>query len=291
MATSSTPRRADVDSFYTCQHPTEFAINWRAFYQQAEHRTDATRKRWAHELDVQYGSHPKQRLDLYYPRQRNGAPSPVLVFLHGGGFREGDPTLYGFLGEPYLERGILFASVGYRLIPDSYLPETCRDVEAALGWLQANIGARGGDIDRVFLSGHSAGAMLTALVALGEDQRQVKGLPGDLVKGAVPISGLYDFSAGTDYVRDPAERWAASALHTLHRLPGHTIIAYGTRERPAFGEDSHKLAEALRARGGSVELIELDELDHAETAGAFGDDASPLFQATARMLMGTRPVG
>jgi arylformamidase len=208
----------------------------------------------------------------------------VLVFLHGGGFREGDPTLYGFLAEAYLQRGILFASVGYRLRPECYLPETCRDLEAALGWLHANIGGRGGDIHRLFVSSHSAGAMLTALVTLGEDRFAAQGLPANLVKGAVAISGLYDLSSGSEYVRGPSERLAASALHNVRRWPGHTIVAYGTRERPAFAEDGRRLADALRKAGASVELVRLEGLDHAQAVSAFGDESSPLFQATARMI-------
>src|SRR5712671_6453643 len=124
MTTTSGPRRADIDSFYTCANPREFAINWRAFYESAERRTDAVRERWMHKLDVAYGSaSPRQRLDVYFPHQ-TATGAPIVVFLHGGGFREGDPALYGFLAEPFVKRGVIFASAGYRLTPETYLPET-----------------------------------------------------------------------------------------------------------------------------------------------------------------------
>ena len=116
--TTTGPRRADIASFYTCQHPDQFQINWRAFYDAAEARTDVVRDRVAHALDLAYGEHPKQRLDLYWPAAASDAA--VLLFLHGGGFREGDPTLYGFLAEPFVARGVVFGSLGYRLTPETY---------------------------------------------------------------------------------------------------------------------------------------------------------------------------
>ena len=123
------------------------------------------RARWPHELDIAYGSDVRQRLDLYFPDSSSTAGRPVFLFLHGGGFREGDPTLYGYLAEPYLRRGVIFGSVGYRLTPEAYLPDSIRDLEDALAWCFANLGARGGDPTRIILAGHSAGAILTAHVA------------------------------------------------------------------------------------------------------------------------------
>src|ERR1700704_2034437 len=108
MTTTSGPRRAQIDSFYTCRHPDQFQINWRAFYESAERRTDAVRERWAHKLDVPHGSRsPRQRLDVYFPTETAQA-APLVLFLHGGGFREGDPALYGFLAEPFVKRGLIF---------------------------------------------------------------------------------------------------------------------------------------------------------------------------------------
>src|SRR5438105_10419929 len=104
MPTPPNPRRAQIDTFFTCQHAEQFRIDWRGFYRQAEARTDDVRSRWAHELDIAYGPSERQRLDLYLPVPNrpvdvSSRSWPVLVFLHGGGFREGDPALYGYLAE------------------------------------------------------------------------------------------------------------------------------------------------------------------------------------------------
>ena len=271
--TTTSPRRADIASFYTCQHPEQFQINWRAFYDAAEARTDVLRDRVAHALDLAYGEHPKQRLDLYWPAGASDAA--VLLFLHGGGFREGDPTLYGFLAEPFVARGVVFGALGYRLTPETYLPDTFADVRAALAWITRNIAAYGGSPDRVVLTGHSAGAILTAQVALS----------GAPLRAAVPISGIYDFSNGAEFIKDEAQRKSSSPLLNIATWPAHTVVAYGGREnKPTYGEDSQRLVHMLEERGAHAELMVLDGLDHAETVLALADLASPLFQRVAQLL-------
>lgn len=289
MPSKSSPRRARVDTFFTCQHADQFRIDWRTFYQRAEARTDVVRARWRHELDLAYGSSEYHRLDLYLPvaaSETGALPDyprwPVFLFLHGGGFREGDPTLYGYLADQYLERGIAFASVGYRLTPESYLPETVVDVENALGWCLTNLPSRGIDVGRLAVSGHSAGAILTAHLATRKNWQTQRGLPSDVIKAAVPVSGVYDFtdiSAHQELFTRDADREPASPLLQIGDTPRPMLVAYGSDEnQPTYGIDSRRLVEAARERGARAELLELESLTHADTADALGDASSPLFQ-------------
>jgi arylformamidase len=295
MASTGSPRRARVDTFFTCQHADQFRIDWRSFYRRAEARTDAVRARWRHELDLTYGPSQFHRLDLYLPlaasdNHASAQPAewPILVFLHGGGFREGDPTLYGYLAEPYLERGIAFASVGYRLTPECHLPETYADVENAVAWCAANLPGHGVDVDRLVLSGHSAGAILSAHLAVREDWQTHLGLPRDVIKLAVPISGIYDFTDASErgeMFSTDADRVLASPLRQMSRTPRPMLVAFGSDEnQPTYGVDSRRLVEAAGALGGRADLLELQGMTHADTADALGDADSPLFKAVlARM--------
>src|SRR5579859_833262 len=221
----------------------------------------------------------------------SSAARPVLLFLHGGGFREGDPALYGYLAEPYLRRGVIFGSVGYRLTPEAYLPDSMRDVEAALAWCFGHLGAQGGDPARIILAGHSAGAILTASVALRSDWLAARNLPLDLLKAAIPISGVYDFSDPADHTEffaDDADRAVCSPLLNMTTTPPSTVVAFGSLEnRPTYGEDSRRLVDSIRARGGSADLLRLEPLDHADTVNALADEASPLFQAVATRVAHT----
>lgn len=296
---SPTPRRARIDTFFTCQHPEQFRIDWRGFYNRAERLTDEVRSRWQHELDISYGPSEYHRLDLYLPKPtsndasaqvvQQGRTWPILLFLHGGGFREGDPALYGYLAEPFVARGIAFASVGYRLTPEAYLPETFADVENMLAWGFKNLPPRGVDVGRLALSGHSAGAILTAHLAVRDDWVQTHSLPKDLIKAAIPISGVYDFTdtAGRgEFFTDDADRAAASPLLRISTTPPTMLVACGSDEnQPSYGADSRRLVELARARGGEAELQELEGMSHADTAHALGDASSPLFQSVLELFV------
>ena len=106
----------DWTQYYTVVHRSEFEIDWGKFYQTAEAKTMAVRKELRHELDVPYGKDVKQHLDLYFPVQKT-SNAPVLVFLHGGGFREGDRKQYGYVAEAFAKQGILTVVASYRLTP------------------------------------------------------------------------------------------------------------------------------------------------------------------------------
>ena len=269
MATTTGPRRADIDSFYTCQHASQFQIDWRTFYESAEQRTDAVRARWDHQLDVAYGPHARQRMDVYLPAKVDGAP--VVLFLHGGGFREGDPALYGFLAEPFVARGAVFASAGYRLTPETYLPDTFADADAAVAFCRDHLGS-----GHVFLAGHSAGAILA--VELGMRL-------GHLLQAVVAISGVYDFTEYGEFFRDDTQRVASSPLFNIGSPPPDTLVAYGSLEqRPNYAVDSERLVRALRDRDARAELLVLPGLDHRQTVEALGDESSVLFQSVARLI-------
>jgi arylformamidase len=280
------PRRAEIDSFFTCQHADQFAINWRAFYERAERRTDDVRSNWPHELDLAYGPGQRHRLDLYLPRGTSG-PMPVLLFLHGGGFREGDPTLYGYLAQPFLERGIAFASIGYRLTPEAYLPDTFDDVADAVAWCVQHLPSRGVDVGRITLSGHSAGAILTAYLAVTDGWRASRSLPSDVLKAAIPISGVYDLTDAADsgMVKSGTDRVESSPLWQVKTTPPPMLVAWGSQEnRPAFAADGPRLADAARARGGQAEVLELAGMTHADTADALGAPSSALFQSVLPLV-------
>jgi arylformamidase len=252
----------------------------------AEHwaRTHALRAAFRHELGLAYGRHPRQVLDLYYPAA-SLAPAPVLVFLHGGGLRRGETSYNGYLGRPYLERGGMFVSMGYRLVPELRFPDTCEDVEQGLGWLHEHLAARGGDPERLYLAGTSAGAVLAAMTALRHWPPACR-LPPDLVKGLVIISGgMYDFANRSEEFFNPrSARFVADLRQAIERVPGHTIVVCGERDLPIVLRDSPALADAIRASGGSVELFVEAGADHYAAPDGFAGADGAVARAVARMM-------
>jgi arylformamidase len=249
---------------------------------EAMARTVALRAEFQHELGVPYGDHPRQVMDLYYPA--SPAQAPVLVFLHGGGFRVGEPGRDGYVGRPMLERGGIFVSMGYRLLPEVSFPNTCEDVERGLDWLRHEIAARGGAPERIYLSGHSAGAMLAAWVGL-RPTTSAPSLPPDLVKGLVLISGMYDLTGRPSEAVDPASpRYVPRLYEALERVPEHTILVVGEHDFPQVPPDARSLAAAIRARGGTVELFVEPNADHFVAHRSFVSAEGQVFLAAARMM-------
>lgn len=276
----------DKSTYYTVTHPGEFTIDWKGFYDHAERLTAAARKDLPHELDIAYGSDPKQRLDVYRPVSKPSG-APVFVFLHGGGFREGDKAQYGYVSAPLARHGIVTVVASYRLMPQAHYPDQPDDVKRALAWVHANIARYGGNPDAIYLGGHSAGAILTADVGLRGDWQAGRSLPAALIKGCVPISAPYDLrneKGVTDYIQDPARRAEASPLLNVRRPPARTVVAVGSVE--PYVDASKALVEAIVKAGGKAELLVLDGLPHDKTVAALADERSPLVKAILDMIQG-----
>jgi arylformamidase len=270
------------------QHPERYTINWRAFYEKAAELTDAARRALPNSQDLAYGPDPKQRLDLYFPVQ---APrqAPVFLFIHGGGFREGDRRQYGYVAAPLAARGVITAVMSYRLVPHVY-PSQVTDVELAVAWLVKNIGSHGGDPGRIYVGGHSAGAILSALLGVRADWQSARGLPPDIIKGIVPVSGPYDLRGLAGFVADfiPADgpdRVMASPILRIARTPP-AVVAYGEKEGP-YAAGSAAFVDALVARGGRATLLAMQGMGHDQTALALADATNPLTEAVLSLLQRT----
>lgn len=275
----------DRRTYYTVQHPEQFTTNWGAFYERIDALTADTRKVLPHHLDLAYGADPKQKLDLYLPAAKP-ASAPVFVFIHGGGFREGDRANYGFVAGPMAAAGIVTAVVSYRLLPHVY-PDQVEDLELAVSWLVKNVTRYGGDPGRIFIGGHSAGAILSSLLAVTTDWTSRRGLPADVVKGAVPVSGPYDLRQASGFVKDflpdPSVRERASPALRIGRTPP-VVVAFGEKEGP-YDPASRAFADAIRARGGRATLVKLDGLGHDGTALAMADASGPLVKAAIALIV------
>ncbi len=164
--------------------------------------------------DRAYGPHERHRLDLY---GSPASPAPVVLFVHGGGFRIGDKAADGWpngaVGRWAAEQGWLGAVMNYRLAPDHQWPAGGEDVLAALDWLAANARDHGGDPDRIVLVGTSAGAVHVSTAL------QLR--PNLAVRGCVLLSGLYGYAEYED--RDSIYYGDASLAAT--HMPREAVAA------------------------------------------------------------------
>ncbi|MCA9054957.1 MAG: alpha/beta hydrolase [Planctomycetaceae bacterium] len=171
-------------------------------------------------------AHERNVLDIYTPEEgaQNG---PVVFWIHGGGWQAGDKTDVQIKPRVFTERGFVFVSTNYRLLPEVEMDVLIRDVAESLGWVHQHIAGHGGDPNRIFVMGHSAGAQLAALLCIDERYLKAAGAPFSSLRGCVPVDGdTYDL---------PAIIGTAELRQTLHGLP---LPTFGHRVK--FGNDPQK---------------------------------------------------
>lgn len=139
----------------------------------------------------------RHRLDLFVPADRKDYP--VIVLVHGGAWCLGDNRcfgLYSSVGEFLAGRGIGVVLPNYRLSPQVKHPEHVKDVARAVAWVHHHIAEHGGNPERIFLIGHSAGGHLVSLLATDERYLKAEGVNADIIRGVVGVSGVYRIPAG-----------------------------------------------------------------------------------------------
>jgi len=169
----------------------------------------------------------KHKLDLYLPRDKKNFP--VLVFLHGGSWRTGDRSSYPALGDRLARAGIGVVIPSYRLMPQNPHPAQIEDAAAAFAWVAQNISSYGGDKSRIYLSGHSAGAHLAALLALDDKYLKRFGLDRAAIRGVIAMSGIYDVDRLDTFVvaaGDASDKHDASPLAHVHSGAPPFLITY-----------------------------------------------------------------
>jgi acetyl esterase/lipase len=206
----------------------------------------------------------RHRLDLYLPRGQRDVP--VMMFVHGGGFTVGIKDQYRFVGEVLASRGIATAVISYRLTPKTSYPGHVQDVARAFAWIRGHAAEYGGKADTIFISGHSAGATLVAM--LGTDPAYLKDVGESLghIAGVIPISGSFTQSsrssmfAGTASLDAEMVRNASAINHVAGPHPPFLIL-YGDKDAPRTGQDAVEMSKALKAAGNSADVHEI--ADHA----------------------------
>jgi len=179
--------------------------------------------------DVPYveNGHQRQVLDVYTPERAIDRSLPVMFWIHGGGWQAGDKSDVALKPKVLTERGFVFVSTNYRLLPDVEMDVLIRDVAQSLGWVHRNIAEYGGDPKRIFVGGHSAGAQLAALISIDDRHLKEEGVSFDVLKGCVPVDGdTYDI---------PKIIMTAELRQTLY---GGKMFTFGHRQK--FGNDPEK---------------------------------------------------
>ena len=255
--------QAALDAQYDTR--AQIGDGYDAFSAERSRASLAVRERLSPRLDIAYGAAPRQRLDIF-PPPAGTAAAPVAVFVHGGFWRAGDKSNFSYLAEGLRSLGAAVVIVGYPLCPVASLDEVVGSVRSAMRWIVARADEFGGDPQRLWLFGHSAGAHLVAMCCCGSGAESEWSPPS--VEGAVMLSGMYDLEplrlcyinaqirldAGQVARLSPARLWAMVA--------GPMIIAVGDEETAEFHRQASEFAAAMASQGARAELIVVPSANH-----------------------------
>jgi acetyl esterase/lipase len=220
-------------------------------------------------VGIAYGSDDRQRLDIYVPTGKAENPYPVLVFFHGGAWRDGERDGYGFLGRAFAARGIVTVVADYRKAPKVRFPAFVEDTASAIAWVHANIGKHQGDPQQLFIMGHSAGAHIAMMTALDKQWLAAKSLDPSLIKGVIGLAGPYDFlPLTTDSSKIALGAWPdlseTQPINYARADAPSMLLLTGDIDTVVKPRNSKMLSAKIRELGGAERLQIYANVDHAD---------------------------
>ncbi len=241
--------------------------------------------------NVAYGDRPRQNLDVYRPRSRAKSPPArgrgVVIFIYGGSWDSGSKSDYRFVAQALTSRGFIAVLPDYRLYPKVAFPAFVEDAAKAVRWSRDNVARFGGDVDRIYLMGHSAGAHIAALLTLDEHYLKDAGVDPGVIRATAALSGPYDFVPGPDtrgvFRMSAGESIPDARIQPINFVDGNEppmLLIHGAKDNVVDPSDTAELAAKIRQAGGSVRTIIYPKRGHAGTALAL---ASP-FRRLAPVL-------
>ena len=223
--------------------------------------------------DLAYGSLERHKLDVYTPNRANKAP--VIFYVHGGSWRNGDKSDYPFLADAFIEKGFLFVAINYRLAPAVQFPAFVEDAALAFKWVKSNIAQYGGDANRIFLMGHSAGGHIASLLALDPAYLRAVGLERNAMRAFIGLAGPYDFldflegDKPTQEVMGPREQWPRTQpVNFVDGLQPPMLLMQGLADKTVDPRHPLWLEERVKPKGGKLEIKHYEGVDHAGIIGA-----------------------
>jgi arylformamidase len=241
-------------------------------------------------LDRAYGDSPAETLDIFPARKGDGS---ALLFIHGGYWRSLDKRDFSYLAPAWVDAGVSLVVVNYGLAPAVTVERIVQQMLAASAWLYRHAGDYGMDEDRLFVSGHSAGGHLAAMMLAVLWPVYERVLPKDLYKGALAVSGVYDLRPlvqvqwlNGDLRLDEAAAHKLSPAFLPPATRAPLTLAVGGLESSEFKRQNALLAQ--RWKSVLARDVPMPGKDHFTVVDGLADRASPLFAATRRM-MGLEP--
>jgi acetyl esterase/lipase len=249
------------------------------------------------ERGIEYGPEAWQRLDIYAPSARAGHKRGVIVFFYGGRWTFGAKESFRFIGDAFARRGYIAVIPDYGKYPRVRFPAFAEDGAKALAWVYDRIADYGGDRDRIFVAGHSAGAHIGALLAADPHYLAREGKSRSaVVRGFAGLAGPYAFTPSEpdlEAIFGPPERYPAMQVTTfIDGTQPPMLLLHGGADTAVRRSNLDRLEASIREKGGIVKSAVYPGVDHIWIAGALSwlnfrgppvlDDMLAFFDSVAR---------
>ena len=239
--------------------------------------------------NLSYGADPRQRLDLYAPR--DAVSRPVVIFWYGGSWTQGRKSNYRFVGAALAERGFVVVVPDYRLYPAVKFPLFLQDAAQSVAWVQQHAAEFGGDPHRIVLMGHSAGAHMAAFLAYNHEFLAAQGGHPEWIRGLIGLSGPYALSPNSDLLHrifaSPYTNEDWQPVRFIDATAPPTLLFHGVNDDVVEVGHARTLRDALIANHISIEAEIEANLSHADTVAAFARGAryrAPVLERSAKFI-------
>ena len=208
-------------------------------------------------------------LNIWSPKESGTEPLPVVVFIYGGGWRDGAKDQYAFVGRALANRGYMVVLPDYRLFPKTRFPGFLEDSAKALAWVEDNIGQYGGDTKRIFLSGQSAGAYNAMMLALDPQWLGREGKSPDLIRAVAALAGPYDFYPFDSVTTKQSfgeypDPDMTQPINFVRADAPPLWLSTGTDDTQVKPRNSKTLHDTIVEAGGRAEYVEYPGIGHLE---------------------------
>lgn len=277
--------RAALDAEYNNRVKVKDAADWLARYASDSQKA---RAEIPGRLDLAYGRSAGETLDVF-PAPGPGA-APVHVFIHGGYWHRLDKADFSFVARGLRPAGAAVVVINYALVPSVDMAELVRQCRASIGWVWKNAASFDGDPRRVFVSGHSAGGHLVAMLMSTDWRAFDRALPADVLRAGCGISGLYDLEPiRLSYLNEILKLTPESArLHSpVHHPPKRSsplLLAVGALEGREYHRQSRDLAEVWGSRGLPCRALDMASHHHFSIVAELLDPKSTLSRLLAEQM-------
>ena len=244
--------------------------------------------------DISFTPNQKLKLDLYTPKKKTTAAKNVLVFVHGGNWESGSKSLYEFFGRGMARKEVITVVIDYRLYPDTTFAGMAMDVARSIKWVKDNIASYGGDPNSIYVSGHSAGGQLAALIATDDSYFDALKMKNP-IKGCLLIDAfgldMYTYlkkeekykyeEYRTIFTKDQLEWKRGSPIYQLHEGMPKFMLFVGGKTYPNIVEGSNSFLSELKKYQTNAQLIYVPRKRHAGMIFSF---ANPRKKAYKQIL-------